>query len=356
MPFQKITNKAIAAIAAVTLIGGGIVNPVSVQALSAETAVVDEFDVDRSIALGHYQFVIDSTYSQGFPTYTGVYGMAANVAGYEYALVRLENTDDIPALLLKCMYDDGFEQIKVYQYVPERNKVMSPEDVLSAGVQTAGGFRGGISVLKDGNGICLTQISGGNGYGEYWRIQLDGTYERLNQELIAAGNVFDPSFAAPETDEIIWHEITDLDGLYGTTQINAEEANKEAECVDVSQFSDGDRYVLSGTVGYYTNDEVIALQNLNPNYGYGAPFATYYIVILDDPQDLSFMTSDPGEERLFASNVSMINLSYVNDIAQYVGKQIIFSVDKKTTGWASGSSLPVSQPVADEMHILYVSP
>ena len=114
--------------------------------------------------------------------------------------------------------------------------------------------------------------------------------------------------------------------------------------------TDGDRIVLTGTVSTYSYDGVLALQGISdPNPGYSSTKNTpIRLIVLDTPQTLSLR----GEETLRSGYVTVIDVSYYDEMAQYEGQHITFSIDPNNTYWPQDTSLPLGQPSTGDIHIL----
>ena len=109
--------------------------------------------------------------------------------------------------------------------------------------------------------------------------------------------------------------------------------------------------MLTGTVGTYSFDEVLALQGVtypNPDPG-SEKYKTFYLIVLDTPQIIAANNAD-GE--LVSRTAKIIDVSYADDMVQYVGQHITFSIDPHMTGWPSDTSLPLGEPGTRDIHIL----
>lgn len=123
--------------------------------------------------------------------------------------------------------------------------------------------------------------------------------------------------------------------------------------------TDGDRIVLTGTVGTYDYDGIITLQGQpDPN----APYydesdleynrsMTFRVIVLDMPQTLSLQSGDYSGD--YSSHEAlMICINYADGMNQYEGQHITFSIDPANTWWPSDTSLPLGQPGTTDIHIL----
>ncbi len=91
------------------------------------------------------------------------YGNEATSAGYQYALVRMQSGNAVPTLLLKQHTVENLDYVRVFQYDPESGSVLQPADTLMEGTEPTGGYRGGVAMQADGNGIRSVTTSGGTG-------------------------------------------------------------------------------------------------------------------------------------------------------------------------------------------------
>ena len=122
--------------------------------------------------------------------------------------------------------------------------------------------------------------------------------------------------------------------------------------------TDGNRIVLTGTVGTYDYDGIITLQGQpDPNASdESLPFndyrsETYRVIVLDTPQTLSLLCGDYSGD--YSSHEAlMICINYADGMEQYEGQHITFSIDPANTWWPSDTSLPLGQPSTRDIHIL----
>ena len=136
------------------------------------------------------------------------------VTGIKYALVQMQSGDAVPTLLLAKATELGTEYVRVFRYDPESGAVLEPMlpdgGMLMRGAASAGGFRGEISVLEDGSGLCAYELYSGTGDGEMKRVTADG--DTLTAETIWSGNVDDEvPFAVIAIEN--WYDAADESGL-----------------------------------------------------------------------------------------------------------------------------------------------
>ena len=133
---------------------------------------------------------------------------------YRYALVKMRAGDTVPSLLLEQETADLY-YARIFRYDPNTGTVSQPEQTLYEGTASMGGFRGALSVMRDGNGLRSSEADGGSVY--VYRITLDGDNVNNNMEWegkIGGGEV------PTELDfyDIIWHNTQDLSAL-GTASV-----------------------------------------------------------------------------------------------------------------------------------------
>ncbi|MDE7243975.1 MAG: hypothetical protein K2O18_08370 [Oscillospiraceae bacterium] len=299
-------------------------------------------------ALGQYRTIISraDTYDYGsLEEPTGV---------YHYALVRMMSGTDVPALLLEQETSFGICTILVFQYDADSGTVLQADSTLQEGAASAGGYRGGLSAAGDGNGLLSTEFSSANGRGSTVRITLDGAV--LQSEIIWEGNVFedeDPVGSAIGFLDIGWHDSGDTAALDSWAPDNAPSVPAEPEpaAAPDAAVTDGDRIVFTGTIGLYTYEEVLALQEIpDPSPGYSDPNETFRLIILDTPQNMTLLSGDGLGFR--EDEASMINVTGVAGLEQYDGQTLMFSIDRYNSSWPSDVSLPVGQPSTGDVHIL----
>ena len=343
------------------------------------------------------------------------YGYATPSGKYRYALIRMQSDDTVPTLFLEQESTDGMYYMRAFKYDINTKEIHQPAEGLTEGVGQVGGFRGGIGMADDGNGLIIME-GGSRGYATFYRVTLDG--DTLEKNVEWDGNMFqsDPGIS---TTEIDWHDISDLsafsdwsvngeksinvyfdnyniiingedksdapedskpfiynsrtyiplryisellgkdvnwDGETSTIYINEsdisnDEMPEQAETDTVNEpITDGERIVLTGTVGAYSFDEVLALQGVtypNPDPG-SEKYKTFYLIVLDTPQTV---TANNADGELDSRTAKIIDVSYADDMVQYVGQHITFSIDPHMTGWPSDTSLPLGEPSTRDIHI-----
>ncbi len=136
-------------------------------------------------------------------------------ATYSYALASVCPGSDIPGLLLSCTNPTlGMSYIRIFQYNEASGSVWQPEDVLTTGVASAGGFRGGLSLMADGNGLCYSYLNAMSGESYLDRVTIeDGLLYQLSEWTGMVGDDTSPTYL--QGNEITWYDISDTTGLQG---------------------------------------------------------------------------------------------------------------------------------------------
>lgn len=95
---------------------------------------------------------------------TYLYDPDAEPSGnYRYALVQMQPEDTAPTLLLEQETTDYLYYALVFRYDPESGSAIQLTGSLMEGMSQMGGYRGGLTMQGDGNGIRITEMSGGTG-------------------------------------------------------------------------------------------------------------------------------------------------------------------------------------------------
>ena len=307
-----------------------------------EEEPVDEAALAVGEALEQYRIIIGQANSYDYQS-------SGNHTGYKYALVQMYPDDPVPTLLLEVDTAEYISYARVFRYDPDTKTVIQPSDIMMEGVAQIGGYRGGISLAGDGNGLLNTEMYSGTGETVVNRVTLEGN-------SLAFSSVWEGRIDfMPETlvfIEIEWHEIGDLSALDNWTNANHDEPEPSASDSGALP-TDGNRTVLTGTVGAYDYDGIVALQGV-PDPNNARAFyqnMTFYVIVLDTPQTLTALTID---NDYFSNEAKMINLDTpsIGSMAQYIGQHVVFSIDPALTYWPSDTSLPVGQPYTNDVHIL----
>ena len=355
------------AVAAVAVIGAGVYgvsrlsqpaagpgetshSSVSVSNGSASVQSEAENPADQALeqALEQYRLIVSQAESYSYSSYP-----VTPTGYYRYALVQLETDDPVPTLLLSQEGDDYSDRVRLFQYDPETDQVIQPEESLEE-YSGGGGYASGLSLQGDGMGLGLSEISGGTGSTVMTRITLqNGALVREEQW----NGRFDAVPQGLNGREIPWHDITDTSALDRWTPEAgiSQQGGSSSSAGDGTESglpTDGDRIVFTGTVGTYSYEEVIALQGCpDPNAPWSDSSQTFRLIVLDTPQEMELQSGDPvGSPR--SDTVRLISVAYAEGLEQYDRQHLTFSIDPKATYWPSDSSMPVGQPSTRDVHVL----
>lgn len=355
------------AVAAVAVIGAGVYgvsrlsqptagpgeNSNSSVSVSDGSAPVqtEEDPADQALeqALEQYRLIVSQADSYSYSPYS-----VTPTGSYRYALVQLEPDDPVPTLLLSQEGDDYSDRVRLFQYDPNSNQVIQPEESLEE-YSGGGGYASGLSLQGDGMGLRLTEISGGTGSTDITRITLS------NGSLVREKQWSGRMDAIPQELSFIdipWHDIADTAALdswtpeNGTTQPDGSSDSSADNGTEGELPTDGDRIVFTGTIDTYSYEEVIALQGCpDPNAPWSDPSQTFHLIVLDTPQEMELQSGDPvGAPR--SDTVRVISVAYAEGLEQYDGQHLTFSIDPEATYWPSDTSMPVGQPGTRDVHVL----
>lgn len=355
------------AVAAVAVIGAGVYgvsrlsqptagpgeNSNSSVSVSDGSAPVqtEEDPADQALeqALEQYRLIVSQADSYSYSPYP-----VTPTGSYRYALVQLETDDPVPTLLLSQEGDDYSDRVRLFQYDPDTDQVIQPEESLEE-YSGGGGYASGLSLQGDVMGLRLTEISGGTGSTDITRITLS------NGSLVREKQWSGRMDAIPQELSFIdipWHDIADTAALdswtpeNGTTQPDGSSDSSADNGTEGELPTDGDRIVFTGTIDTYSYEEVIALQGCpDPNAPWSDPSQTFHLIVLDTPKEMELQSGDPvGAPR--SDTVRVISVAYAEGLEQYDGQHLTFSIDPEATYWPSDTSMPVGQPGTRDVHIL----
>ena len=302
---------------------------------------------DAAIAL--YGEIISSA-----PDYTYTTADSVPTGHYRYSIFDLQDGDPVPTLLLAQETDTGNWYVRFFQYAPETDSVIQPEESLEEG-SSGGGYHAGLAREADGNGVRLTETYGGSGDTEITRITLaDGTLVREPQW----SGKFTEGSEALGLIEINWTEVSfhgsgqdETAETGGNAKIEAESVSPVGSESQESSAEDG-RIVFTGTVDTYSYEDVIVLQGCpDPNAPWTDSSQTFRLIVLDTPQEMELQSGDPvGSPR--SGMVRLISVAYAEGLEQYDGQHLTFSIDPSNTYWPSDSSMPVGQPATGDVHVV----
>lgn len=138
-------------------------------------------------AIDQYRQTLADIPSQGAFTVPGT-----PTGEYWYALVKMSQDDD-PTMLVAQSTTSGQQNVRLYHYNPQTRSVdattqvedasgSTSDGILQIGAGRAGGFRGGLTMEKDGNGLCWKVFSSGTGDGTAFRCTQDGSTLKVEEQ------------------------------------------------------------------------------------------------------------------------------------------------------------------------------
>lgn len=257
---------------------------------------------------------------------------------YMYALVQMQPDDPVPTLLLRLEASPELDTtygIRLFQYDPYSGVMLQPDQIL-CGSFSGSGYRGGLALQEDGNGLLLEEWEPASGQTWIHRMTLEG--EDFDSALQWEGRID----MIPEEHKgvpIEWHDIGEL--------VTPSETPAE-----VSLPEDGDRLVLQGTIQTYTYDELLDMLGYpDPNAEYADKTQTFRLFLLDEPQTMRLVAY--GNIEPFAEQTAtMIDISRAEGLEQYDGQHLFISIDPNEAYWPSDTSLPIGIPRARDVHVL----
>ena len=296
-------------------------------------------------ALEQYRVIVGQADTYQYDPYAEPSG------NYRYALVQMQPEDTIPTLLLEQETTDYLYYALVFRYDPQSKTVTQAEGSLMEGSSPIGGFRGGLAMQGDGNGIRVTEMSAGTGMTDIYRVTLDGNALKTEEQW---SGMMDSIPAELGFIEIEWHEVGDMVGLESWTPGEAPQPEPAAPAQTGAEAplpEDGDNIVLAGTLNEYTYEQTVELQGVpDPNAGWTDTSMTYWIVVLDEPQTIEIGEgAGPGYR---AGETFMISVLEPAGLEAYAGQHLIFSIDPETSWWQSDTSLPMGAARARSIKIL----
>lgn len=331
--------------------------------LESDSGSVEEPDLDLvEQAMEAYREILAQVDRYSYALYS-----VQPTGNYRYALVQLETDDPVPTLLVAQEEEDQSSWVRLFQYDPENQVVVTPEDVLqesrgsgSIGYTTNVSF----SLQGDGTGLRLGVLDGRSNSVSIIRVTLQG--ERLQEEVQWSG----PLVSVPHelsSRDILWHALSDQSMLEtqlpeadplqqpGTdAEPNAAQGSEGSPAVggtdeEKTLPTDGARIVFTGTLDTYSYEEVVALQGCaDPNAAWTDPNQTYRLLVLDTPQTMELMGIDGPR----SGEVTMVSVRFAQGLESYDGQHVIVSIDPEKTYWPSDTSLPLGQPSTKDVHIL----
>ena len=382
---------AVAAIAAIAVIGGGVfgitrlsrhteqpespANPVvaeeapeiqetempavpEVSATETEVEATNEPDVEApqdsmDEALDQYRIILANAANYDFGEYAYPNG------DYLYALEYMHTGDPVPTLLLCQLGDDYIDHVRVFYYDINSKTILAPEEVITTGVAQTGGFRGGLSMMGDGNGLQISEVGGMRGDIYISRAIRSENNLEITQEW--SGFLDDNNPYGDNAREITWYELSDETGFRKTDKdveisdiaTDSAPAEQDEAALWIEAEEAAGRTILTGTVDTITYDEAVELQGY-PDYNAADKGQTWVLIRLDNPQllkgtqDVSTWEKEHSVVMVWTRQSS--GLEYGESILSgFTGEHIICSVGSFSK--ASDTSMPLGMPWAHDIHI-----
>lgn len=382
---------AVAAIAAIAVIGGGVfgitrlsrhteqpespANPVvaeeapeiqetempavpEVSATETEVEATNEPDVEApqdsmDEALDQYRIILANAANYDFGEYAYPNG------DYLYALEYMHTGDPVPTLLLCQLGDDYIDHVRVFYYDVDSKTILAPEEVITTGVAQTGGFRGGLSMMGDGNGLQISEVGGMRGDIYISRAIRSENNLEITQEW--SGFLDDNNPYGDNAREITWYELSDETGFRKTDKdveisdiaTDSAPAEQDEAALWIEAEEAAGRTILTGTVDTITYDEAVELQGY-PDYNAADKGQTWVLIRLDNPQllkgtqDVSTWEKEHSVVMVWTRQSS--GLEYGESILSgFTGEHIICSVGSFSK--ASDTSMPLGMPWAHDIHI-----
>ena len=123
-----------------------------VETTSEPETETPEDPIDES--LEQYRIILANAATYDFGEYAHPNG------DYLYALEYMHTGDPVPTLLLRQLGDDYIDHVRIFYYDVDSQTILAPEEVITTGVAQTGGFRGGLSMMGDGNGLQIFEVGG----------------------------------------------------------------------------------------------------------------------------------------------------------------------------------------------------
>lgn len=195
---------------------------------SAQVAgpVEEEPELRDEAAIEAYRKVLADVGS--LPPFMGEESPSSPTGAYQYSIVTLQPGEG-PSMLLGQEWSDGFLLVRVYYFDQESSTMhVTENDYLISGTAMYGGYRGGMGLAADGNGLVQTDLESGNGTVYYTR------YNRVDDDLVAGEqatySLVTESGTRIDSVDIEWCDSTD------TSILDAWEASEaEAETDEVQE-------------------------------------------------------------------------------------------------------------------------
>ena len=279
---------------------------------------------------------------------------------YLYALEYMHTGDPVPTLLLCQLGDDYIDHVRIFYYDVDSKTILAPGEVITTGVAQAGGYRGGLSLMGDGNGLQIFEVGGMRGDIYISRAIRSENGLTITQEW--SGFLDDNDPYRDNAREITWYNLSDEAGFIKpdketeTSGIATASAptEQDAAALWIAAEEAAGRTILTGTVDTITYDEAVELQGY-PDYNAADKGQTWVIIRLDAPQVLKGTQDVSTWEKEHSVILIWTRLSSgteygENILSGYTGEHIICSAGSFSK--ASDTSVPIGVPWAHDIHVL----
>jgi len=323
-----------------------------VEATSEPEAEAPEDPIDE--ALDQYRIILANAATYDFGEYAYPNGE------YLYALEYMHTGDPVPTLLLCQLGDDYIDHVRIFYFDVDSKTVMAPDEVITTGIAQAGGYRGGLSMMGDGNGLQIFEAGGMRGDIYISRAIRSENKLTITQEW--SGFLDDNDPYRDSAREITWYGLSDEAGFKKpdknteTTDIATDSTptEQDAAALWISAEEAAGRTVLSGTVETITYDEAVELQGY-PDYNAADNGQTWVIIRLDSPQilkgsqDVSTWEKEHSVVLIWTRRSSGTEYGE-NTLSGYTGEHIICSAGSFSK--TSDTSVPIGVPWAHDIRVL----
>ena len=323
-----------------------------VEATSEPEAEAPEDPIDES--LEQYRIILANADTYDFGEYAYPNGQ------YLYALEYMHTGDPVPTLLLCQLGDDYIDHVRIFYYDVDSKTILAPGEVITTGVAQAGGYRGGLSLMGDGNGLQIFEVGGMRGDIYISRAIRSENGLTITQEW--SGFLDDNDPYRDNAREITWYNLSDEAGFIKpdketeTSGIATASAptEQDAAALWIAAEEAAGRTILTGTVDTITYDEAVELQGY-PDYNAADKGQTWVIIRLDAPQvlkgtqDVSTWEKEHSVVLIWTKRSSGTEYGE-NTLSDYTGEYIICSAGSFSK--ASDTSVPIGVPWAHDIHVL----
>lgn len=335
-----------------------------------DKSINETSDVEEKEALSENNIRLSSLYNKvldNIDAYAFIEDIQEAKIDYSYALVNM-NDSDLPQLLVAQKVEKGLDYIKVFYSNDDFTKELTSDEVLPLGVASAGGFRGALMQNENLDGLAYITFVSGTGAAAKEEVTVSLEKDKLTIERNIAWEGLINELPDSNSSEIEFIDINDRkklddlasikDGEFKETmakRIDELKKLEEAESVEenstineqVQKEIDQGKIVVSGTVKIFTNEEMVAYQNQNPQI-FPDMGEIYVILLLDDYADINVqLAADPD---YMTRSVNMIKLP--DDMTDYAGQRITISFTPDDGYWQSDASLPVGAPRMNKVNVL----